>query len=367
MKVLMLSTDASILESGSEACNRMKEYGTLADRLDIVVCATGSPKQELAISDTTRAIPTNSASKLWYVRDAIAAAKKSIAGDVDIVTSQDPFETGFAGWLLARRFKAKLQLQVHTDFLSPYFSRESFKNRIRVWIAKWLLPKADSIRVVSERIKTSLIAIGLPEEKIMVLPIFVDAKKQSEPGTVDLHTKYPQFDFIILMASRLEPEKNITVAIDAMKDIVKRDPKIGLIIAGEGSLREALAKQVTENQLGENVIFEGWVCDLSSYYKTADVLLNTSKYEGYGRNIVMMGMSSRTNISTEVGLVGEILNQDNSLVIPVDDKQKIIESVLKLKSDPGLGRRLGLRGREAMRSLDSKEEYLRKYKESWQM
>ena len=64
MKVLMLSTDASILEPGSESHGRMKDYGTLAERLDIIVCTTGFLMRELVISDTARAIPTNSSSKL---------------------------------------------------------------------------------------------------------------------------------------------------------------------------------------------------------------------------------------------------------------------------------------------------------------
>lgn len=368
MRVLMLSTDASIFKPGSESHGRMKDYGTLADRLDIIVCTTGFLMRELVISDTARAIPTNSRSKLWYVRDVLRAAKRKVLGDVDVVTSQDPFETGLAGWLLSRRLRAKLQLQLHTDFLSPYFSRASFKNFIRVRIAKWLLPKADSIRVVSERIKKSLIGLGLSEEKIVVLPIFVDVEKiQAEPITVDLHKKYPQFDFIILMASRLEPEKNIHIAIDAMKDVVKKDPKIGLVVVGEGSLKEELEEQVSKDGLDRNVIFEGWVNNVSSYYKTTDAFLSASKYEGYGRGVVMTGAASTPVMTTDVGLVGEILNQDNSLIIPVNDTQKIVESIFKLRSDPHLVKKLGSRAREAVRSLGTKKEYLEKYKQSWEM
>lgn len=368
MKVLMLSTDASIFEPASESYSRMKDYGTLADRLDIIVCTSGSPKQELVISGNTRAVPTNSRSKLWYVRDMLHVARRSVTGGVDVVTSQDPFETGLAGWLAARRFKAKLQLQIHTDFLSPYFSRKSFKNKIRVMLAKWLLPKAHSIRVVSERIKNSLLDLGLSESKIIVLPIFVDVVKiQSAPISVDLHKKYPQFDFIVLMASRLEREKNIELAIDAMKDIIEKYPKTGLVIAGVGSLRQALEKQVLGNKLSGSVFFEGWIKDISSYYKTADVFLSTSNYEGYGIGIVTAGASSRTIISTDVGVVGDGINQGNSLVIPVNDKQKIVESIFTLRSGPQLAKEFGLRAREAVRSFDSREEYLKKYKGSWQM
>jgi len=359
MKVLMLSTDASILEPGSESSNRMKEYGTLAERLDIIVCTTGSPKRERAISENTRAIPTNSHSKFWYVRDMVRVAEKSIQNSVDLVTSQDPFETGLAGWWIARRLRAKLQLQIHTDFLSPYFWRESFKNKARVMLAKWLLPKANSIRVVSERIKQSLSKVNCQLSKVTVLPIFVDSIKiQSAPITVDLHKKYPQFDFIILMASRLAREKNISLAINAMSEVIKNHSRVGLIIVGDGP---------EKNNLRTNVVFESWTGDIASYYKTANVFLNTSNYEGYGRTLVEAAAAGLPVITTDVGVVGEAINKDNSLVIPVGDKSALTNSILKLIDDEKLQEVLSQKAQTAVQSLGDKEEYLKKYKQSWEM
>lgn len=382
MKVLMLSTDASILESGSESWHRMKDYGTLTDRLDIIVCTAGPEKPELKISETTRAIPTNSRSKLLYVPDIVRAAKKAYPERADkpasrvaglSVTSQDPFETGLAGWLIARRLRAKLQLQVHTDFLSPYFSRESLKNRIRVMLAKWLLPKADGIRVVSERIKRSIINLGLPEAKIIVLPIFVDVVKiQSERITVDLHKKYPQFDFIILMASRLELEKNVRLAIDAMKEIVKKYPKTGLVIVGSGSLKKELERQVRELDLEDNVKFEGWISDLEtyiSYYRTSDAYLLCSNYEGYGLVLIIAASAGLPIITTDVGVAGEMKIKDSGLVVRVCDKQAIVDKIITLRSDENLRKGLRLRAKEFVteQEFKTKEEYLKRYKQSWEM
>lgn len=287
---------------------------------------------------------------------------------ISLVTAQDPFEIGLIGYLAVRRLKAKLQLQIHTDFLSPYFI-DSFKNRIRMWLAKRLLPKADSIRVVSERIKRSLIGLGLPEEKIMVLPISYDEEKiKSEPVTIDLHKKYQQFNFIILMASRLEREKNIEMAIDAMVDMVKSNQMVGLIIAGDGSLKEELQKRVSKNNLENNVIFEGWVKDLSSYYKTADVLWNTSNYEGYGRATRMANVSGTSVVTTDVGLAGDVLNNNDCFVIAVGDKQLLVDSTLKLMADKPLREEFAKRAQQSALSLVmTKEEYLQKYKQSWEM
>lgn len=361
----MLSTDASILESASESQSRMKDYGTLAERLDIIVC-TVSPHREFAISDRVRAIPTNSRSKLWYVLDMLRIAKQSINGTVDVVTAQDPFETGLAGWLIRRRLKSKLQLQVHTDFLSPYFGRMSFKNFIRVNIAKRLLPKADSIRVVSERIKRSLVDLGLPEEKIAVLPIFVSLVPNEAPE-IDLHKKYSQFETIVFMASRLEPEKNISLAIRAFADVARANSKIGLVIAGSGSEQKHLEQLVAMYQLQDSVVFEGFVRNLAQYFASADIFLNTSNYEGYGRTLIEAAVAGLPIITTDVGLVGEIINQENSIVVPVGDGNALTEAMLRLVADEAVRAQLGAVARSVVLQLPDKEALLERQKQLWQM
>ena len=366
MKVLMISTDKKILEQGSSVQKRMQEYGSLVDELDIIVCAKNG--KQIVLDNNVQVFPTNSKSKIFYFWDAVRVAKKNIQSDVDLVTTQDPFETGLAGWMISERLKAKLQLQIHTDFLSPHFISGSLKNRIRVILAKFLLPKADSIRVVSERIKQSLTTYNLRLTTVSVLPIFVDVEKiKSSPINVDLDEKYPQFDFILLMTSRLEPEKNIELAINAMKDILKENSNAGLVIAGSGSLEKELKNHVQNLGLEDNVKFEGWVEDLSSFYKTADVFLNTSNYEGYGMTLIMSASADCPITTTNVGIVGESINKDNSLVFEVGDKKSLVDSISKLIENSSLAGSLSKRAQEAVSKLDSKEEHLKKYKQSWEI
>jgi Glycosyltransferase len=158
--------------------------------------------------------------------------------NIDVVSAQDPFECGFAAWLIARRLKAKLQFQIHTDFLSPCFVQESFVNKMRVCVAKFLLPRADGIRVVSERIKNSIIVnckLKIDNSEIVVLPIFVDVEQISKnKETHNIHSRYPSASHIILMASRFTREKNILMGLRAMQEVVKRYPKALLLLVGDG-------------------------------------------------------------------------------------------------------------------------------------
>jgi glycosyltransferase involved in cell wall biosynthesis len=267
----------------------------------------------------------------------------------DVITAQDPFEIGFIGWRIAKKLGVKLNLQIHTDFLSPYFTKNSFLNWIRVKIAKFLLPKADSIRVVSERIETSLLTTHCSLPPIHVLPIYVDTDKlKNAPINADLHKKYPQFEKIILMASRLTKEKNISLAIESMKEVSKQNPKVGLIIVGSGPEFENLKMLTAHCSLLTTVLFEPWTNDLASYYKTADIFLNTSWYEGYGMTLVEAAACGTPIISTDVGVAREV-----SAVVVGWDTKTVASGILQLLHNPAVPK---------LPSMISTTEYLEQYR-----
>ncbi len=368
MNLLIINLDKGIFRPGSMSLANLKDYSRFFEKLFVI---TWTRREEKSISFENRLFiyPTNSRSRLFYILDTCRIFKKFIKGEgIDLVSSQDPFETGFTAYLISRLFKIPLHLQAHTDFLSLYFGKESTLNKVRVFIAKFLILRADCVRVVSERIKKSLVINGCAlVDKIAVFPIFVDVKKiQLEPIKTDLRKKYLQFDFIILMASRLTAEKNIGLAIEAMAKVIKRRPKTGLIIAGEGPKAEALKSQIENYKLQENIILEPWTDDLVSYYKTADLFLLTSNYEGYGMAVVEAMAAGCPVIMTEVGLAGEVLiDKKDGLVVSVGDKEKLVEAILNLIENPALRTNLVQNSQKLMHLWPIREEYLNKYRDSW--
>ena len=109
------------------------------------------------------------------------------------------------------------------------------------------------------------------------------------------------------MASRLEVEKNIDLAIKAFKEVVQKIPKAGLIIVGKGSEQGRLEALCLRLSLKQSVVFEPWADKqtLASYYKTADLFLNTSLFEGYGMTFVEAKAAGCKIVSTDVGIAPE--------------------------------------------------------------
>lgn len=372
MKILMISTDRNLFDKNSEVRQRIIEYGTFVDELRIIVFTKWRYKglmYESKISDNVIVYPTNSIGRWLYVFDAVKIGRKIIGKAKDwLITAQDPFECGLAGYAISKKFKTPFQLQIHTDFLNQYFKNESYLNRVRLKISQFILPKADCIRVVSERVKNSLESSGLAlKAKIKLLPVFVDVKKiQKAPVKTDLRQKYPQFSHIILMASRFSKEKNIGLAIEAMKDVIQKYPKAGLVIVGSGQEKENYSLLVTRYALRNNVIIEPWTDNLSSYYKTANVFLLTSNYEGYCRAVLEAASVDCPVVMTDVGIAGEVLkNEYNCLIVPVGDKEKLKIAILRMFGDDALRVKLIFSSENIANLLQPKEKYLEEYKKSW--
>jgi glycosyltransferase involved in cell wall biosynthesis len=240
-------------------------------------------------------------------REIIGAARH---GHFDVVTAQDPFWRGLIAWRTARAANAKLQLQVHTDFIA----QSEFKRML----GAFLLRRADGIRVVSEKIKQSLAPLNL-KAPITVLPIFIDLDAVTGAIPAD-KTQFSQFEQIVLVVSRLEPEKNVGEAIRAMKEIAESFPRAGLLIAGDGSEREKLQNLAQTLGVEKHLLFLGHRDDVFSLYKIADVLLLPSLYEGFGAVIVEALAVGCPVVSGDVGVArqaGAVIADKNNFASTV--------------------------------------------------
>lgn len=348
MKILMFSSDPRMREEGSEVKERMERY------------ARGLEKLEMVLLDRSRG------RFLRYLKGYLEARRILVRERYHLVTAQE-IEHSFLAWLLSRKFHTPWQMQIHTDVFSPSFRQKSLANKIRVWIAKFLIPRADCIRVVSRRIKESLdLRFGIRDLKIMVLPIF--SALDTRYPLRNVREKYRNFEFIILMVSRLAREKNIPLALEGFREVAKKYPKTLLVIVGDGPERKNLEFRIKNYELGNNVRLEGgWPKNLSEYYRAADCFLLTSNYEGYGLVVVEALMYGLPVVMTDVGIAGEIVkNEENGIIVKVGDREGVAMGIETLIRDPAFRKKLSYQARNTPLSYHSFEEYRQKLLASWQ-
>ena len=371
IKVLSIGTDKKLFEEGSAVALRQIAYGKKMEELHIVVFTTRTTKKNSSIkninlSDNVFLYPTNSFSRWFYIFDAMRIGKKILnerlfSPQNSIITCQDPFESGLTGFFLAKRFSMRLHLQIHTDFLSPYFNR-GFLNKIRVFIAKFIISKAYRIRVVSKRIRDSLSKEKIKlQNPVQILPIRIDIESMRAGSPEDsLRVYFPEFTNIVFMASRLTKEKRVNDALCSFKKVLEDFPLAGLVIAGDGPEMNNLKKMANELGIYKSVRFMGWQKNVASLMSSTDVFFSTSEYEGYGMSLVEAGLALCPIVSTDVGISGEILKDGlNSFVCPVRNISCFTEKIKELLADSALRGTLSGRLNSDIRgSIPTVEEYM---------
>lgn len=369
MKVLMLSTDKGALKWSGSVFERIISYGTLCDELVIVVA--GGKGEVLKVGQNVFVYGTKHQNRLSVFFEMISLGLRMSRQHGfslgDVVTSQDPFELGCIAYIITRVRKLALHLQVHIDFFSPYYKKESLRQRSQAWIAEWLLPRADSVRVVSEKIRTYLISRGISGTKVACVPIFTDWKKiQDAPVTYNVKGKYPNAEPLILSASRLVKQKNIPLTIEAFSLVQKKYPNAQLLIVGKGGEQDRIKALIQARNLTDVVHYEDWTDDMASYLKTADIFVLSSDYEGWGLSVVEACAAGCPVVMTDVGCAGEFLiNGENGSVVPVRDVNALTKALEQLINSQELREKISSTARASVTTLTTHQEYMEAIRQSW--
>ncbi len=366
----MISSDRKILEEGSAVSRRMKEYGALVEELHIILLSDARHGlKDKQLLNNVWVYATSSSINFLRPVDACRLGKKIVFDSKfvrgkSVITTQDPFECGWVGVRVKRKWRIPLEVQMHTDIFSPYFS--GFLNLVRKFFARTVLAKADGIRVVSESLKLKAKSLKL-EAEISVLPIYVDRKKiENSHAMFDLHTRHP-WRFILLTVSRLAPEKNLSLAIEILARVREKFPDTGLVIVGSGSEENRLKALVKKLKLEDAVAFVGWQNDLASFYKTANVFLQTSFFEGYGLSLIEAGLSGLPVVTTPVGIAQTLEHGKDAYIYPHDHPELFVEGIITLIENNQEREKLKMNLQKTLESsLLSKADYMAKIKDDWE-
>lgn len=207
-------------------------------------------------------------------------------GSFDVVSVQDPFLRGLFALYVARMKRARFNVQVHADLEAQSWWKKC--------IAGFVLRSADSIRVVSEKIKNQVTALG-GSARISVLPLYVDIDRFREV------VRAPQNPPVVLWIGRFEEEKDPLRAAQVFKTVRERGISTRLVMLGSGSLEARLKKEAE----GFPVEFPGWQKDVVPYLAKASVVLSTSRAESWGASIVEALAAGVPVVAPDVGIAKE--------------------------------------------------------------
>ncbi|MBD3390073.1 glycosyltransferase [Candidatus Micrarchaeota archaeon] len=293
MDLLMIGRDPSVFSDRGvgDLSKRLTHYSEhLTSIFFLTTVGTGlSPKAVSRGNVSIVGVPGNPL--LFFIFGIWYGAKFLLRTKTRIITCQDPFLTGTIGYFLKlfcgpiTRRNLKLVIDVHSDMLeNKYWAGERFSNVFLNHIGKFLVMRAEAVRVVSSYLLEKLNSLGVPQPKLFFLPVGTDiaslshnSRKTGKKGTKDL-----------LFVGRMVEQKNLPTLIKAFSIFSKMHPRSTLTLVGEGPDKNKLEKLASSLGLEGKARFLGRVDEkkLQDLYNASDALVLPSFHEGWGLVVI---------------------------------------------------------------------------------
>ena len=156
-----------------------------------------------------------------------------------------------------------------------------------------------------------------------------------------LHARSSTFTFV--MACRLEPGKQVDVAIEALA----RVPAARLVIAGDGSQRKKLEAKARAWRVADRVDFRGFLADPRPAIAESDAALSASRHESFGLSVLEAMSMGKSVVAFAVGGIKELVQHGKTgLLARSLTASELAARMQEAVDRPDRMRQMGVRARE---------------------
>lgn len=206
------------------------------------------------------------------------------------------------------------------------------------------LANYDRVIVFSNLQKDLLVKLGVPCDRVAVIPNGVDVDKYS-PGYSKFKAEM-QADRLFLYMGRIATEKNIEAMLKAWK-LSNMGPRCKLVLVGDGHLKSTLELYYGEEDRIIWYGFEGNEDKRIQMLRGADVFILPSLIEGLSLSLLEAMACGIACIATDAGADAEVLEEGAGVVIDTQGVTTQLKTLLPVFRDhPELTKVLGQKGRK---------------------
>lgn len=237
---------------------------------------------------------------------------------------------------------------------NPFYAQKVFKI-----IRKFLYPKADGF-VFQTKQAQEYYKEMLKNKSNIILKNPLNPDFKVEPYEGERKKK-------IVSVGRLSVEKNQRLLITAFSQIAEKYPDYIVELYGEGPLRGELEEYISQLKMENRVFLMGRKDNIQKYTADAEIFVLPSNSEGMP-NALLEGMAlGLACISTDCPIGGPAMiinNNENGILVPMNDADKMAEAIERLINDKELARSMGEKAKNIVNEYDAKavcrqwEEYL---------
>jgi len=248
-------------------------------------------------------------------------AHKQIKNSVDLCHVFVPYRSLF----LALKIKVPFVITEHwSGHLTGAFSRKNFADK---FLYKRYLKRSKNISCVSHLLQKQFeINTGFSS---VVIPNHIEFS--------DLTSRKKETENIeILTVSDLDDAtKNISGLLTAFSQSLKINNQLRLTIVGGGPDENKLIDLIQKLHLNEFVILKGRLKhnEVLDYYQQCDFYICNSNVETFGMAVAEALMAGKPVIVTRCGGPEEFVNNENGILIPLNNNQKLTDAILQMSGE----------------------------------
>ena len=263
------------------------------------------------------------------------------------------------GWLgrVLSKHRPALIAAIHTTISAD--RKEEIQNRL---VYQWLLRCCNHVVFVCNKQREYWIArypFLIKTSSVLyngVDPAILDPESQAKPAVPDRDSlDIPDDAFVIVCIAGFRKEKGHHILVKAVSRL---DENVYLVFAGDGDLRPAIEKQVTETGLGQRTRFLGVVNDIRAVLCMADVsVLASTAVETFSMAMLESLAMQVPVVGSDIGGMSEaVIPGKTGLLVRPGDVDDLVARLSELVADRSRAAAMGAAGRKLVIQSFSKDK-----------
>ena len=215
-----------------------------------------------------------------------------------------------------------------TEHWSRYLPGNDFNGFLRKKLTKLVVRRASAVTTVSEDLAKAMQNHGLANPNYMVLPNVVDVNVFKIIPHQNAVTK------IIHISCFEDKSKNISGLLESLKILKDKQTPYQAVLIGDGMDYELMRQKAANMQLNDSVSFTGLLQGqaLANMLASGDFLVLSSNYENMPVVILEALACGLPVVSTKVGGISEIINENNGILVPPRDVERLADAMQEMIS-----------------------------------
>ena len=218
--------------------------------------------------------------------------RELISWKPDVIHSQcEYFSYQFAGYI-SKKTAAPIVHTYHTlyeQYVTYIFPSQKIGAYFVGILSKFRLRKAEAIVAPTQKVEKVLKNYGI-HNPIRVVPSGIALEQHKERLSKEERREkrrtlgIPEDHTVLLNLGRLGTEKNLPELIELFSIAISHNPKLTLLIVGDGPARKELEELTMRLGVADHVIFTGMVdpSEVHRYYQLGDIFVSASTSETQG-------------------------------------------------------------------------------------